>query len=428
MIKYFSVENYKSIKNKAILEFDSNLGADYPYPASAVVGFAGANASGKTTILQAISFVFWFIQNSDSDTQANEEISCHPFIINSNLPTFFHVLFTKKNSDNNYIDYEYLLEIYQKKVLKEEVYYYLNNSDEQMLVYKREGQQVEFGKTVQRLDNESINDLSEKGSIISFFSQFSSQEIAIEIKNYWVMANVTSNEVKDFNFSPKHFDFSPRKIQGLFYDIERESEQSGYPEFPLLDILGIADIGIKEISLIYKPTTQRIREKLKEFDEIPHPAIRVNEQQRFIDDNLLAVEFKHRIDDNSVSFLDINESAGTLKLLTLLEKIFFAFRYGSLLIIDEIELRLHQNLIAYLIGLFENPSQNLQGGQLLFSFHNTALMEILKPNQLWFTEKNDQGQTEIFSAADFTDIQEIEKRNLEELYRIGRFGAKPRAL
>ena len=61
MIKYFAVENYKSIKNKAILEFDSNLAEDYPYPASAVIGFAGANASGKTTILQAISFIFWFI-------------------------------------------------------------------------------------------------------------------------------------------------------------------------------------------------------------------------------------------------------------------------------------------------------------------------------------------------------------------------------
>ena len=129
-----------------------------------------------------------------------------------------------------------------------------------------------------------------------------------------------------------------------------------------------------------------------------------------------------------MEFSDIYESAGTLKLLILLERIQFAFNHGNLLIIDEIELRLHQNLIAYLIGLFENPHQNIEGGQILFSFHNTALMEILQPNQLWFTEKNDQCQTEIFSAADFTDIKDIQQRNLEELYRIGRFGAKPRAL
>jgi AAA15 family ATPase/GTPase len=134
------------------------------------------------------------------------------------------------------------------------------------------------------------------------------------------------------------------------------------------------------------------------------------------------------MDNDLVDLIESDESAGTLKLLALLEKIHLAFRLGLLLIIDEIELRLHQNLIAYLIGLFENFDQNNQGGQLLFSFHNTALMEILQPNQLWFTEKNDQGQTEIFSAADFTDIKDIQQRNLEELYRIGRFGAKPRAL
>ena len=144
--------------------------------------------------------------------------------------------------------------------------------------------------------------------------------------------------------------------------------------------------------------------------------------------SLYFLPFKHKIDNGLVEFSDIYESAGTLKLLILLERIQFAFNHGNLLIIDEIELRLHQNLTAYLIGLFENPNHNTKGGQLLFSFHNTALMEILQPNQLWFTEKNDQGQTEIFSAADFTDIKDIQQRNLEELYRIGRFGAKPRAL
>ncbi len=55
-------------------------------------------------------------------------------------------------------------------------------------------------------------------------------------------------------------------------------------------------------------------------------------------------------------------------------------------------------------------------------------MEILKPHQLWFTEKNDGGYTEIFSAADFKDIKKLYQRNLEELYRLGRFGAKPRGI
>ena len=55
-------------------------------------------------------------------------------------------------------------------------------------------------------------------------------------------------------------------------------------------------------------------------------------------------------------------------------------------------------------------------------------MEILKPEQLWFTEKNDTGCTEVFSASDFKDIKDLYSRSLEELYRLGRFGAKPRGL
>ena len=90
--------------------------------------------------------------------------------------------------------------------------------------------------------------------------------------------------------------------------------------------------------------------------------------------------------------------------------------------------KLHQNLIAYLVGLFENKDENKHNAQLIFSFHNTYLMEILKPAQLWFCEKSDEGHTDIFSAIDFKDIKELHKRSLEKLYRIGRFGAKPKGI
>ena len=114
--------------------------------------------------------------------------------------------------------------------------------------------------------------------------------------------------------------------------------------------------------------------------------------------------------------------------LALLSRIIYALQYGTLLIVDEIELKIHQNLLAYLIGLFQNKYENENGAQLIFSFHNTSLMEFLKPNQLWFTEKNEQGATKIFSAGDFKDIKKLQERNLEELYRMGRFGAKPRGI
>jgi hypothetical protein len=140
------------------------------------------------------------------------------------------------------------------------------------------------------------------------------------------------------------------------------------------------------------------------------------------------VFFKHQIDQNLADFKPDMESAGTLQFLFLLYRMLHAFKDGGVLIMDELELKLHQNLVAYMIGLFQSPTTNPQGTQLIFSFHNTALMEILKPEQLWFAEKNDQGQTELFSAAQFHDLKGLLDKNLEGLYRTGRFGAKPRGI
>ena len=410
MIKYFAVENYKSIKNKAILEFDSNLAEDYPYPASAVIGFAGANASGKTTILQAIRFAFWFMQQSFSDIQEREAIPCHPFVTTSNLPSKFHLIFTQKNSENKYFDYEYLLTVNQEQVLKEEVYYYPNNSQKQELVYKRKKQQVEFGKNIHVLYKDVTTALRPKNSIISFLAQFPSQNIAQAFQEYPNSTNVNRMGLVQFDFKPS--------IIKNFTDDSKLEEQ-------LINILRIADVGIESVNL--KPIPKNEKRLLENIINMSDSENRLFAQQR-TREMLSEVKFKHKVDDILVEFSDLHESAGTLKLIVLLEKLQLAFNLGYSLIFDEIELQLHQNLIAYLIGLFENPNQNIEGGQLLFSFHNTALMDILQPNQLWFTEKNDQGQTEIFSAADFTDIKDIQQRNLEELYRIGRFGAKPRAL
>jgi AAA15 family ATPase/GTPase len=405
MIKYFAVENFKSIKNKAILEFDSNLAEDYPYPASAVIGFAGANASGKTTILQAIRFAFWFMQQSFSDIHESEAIPCSPFVTISDLPSKFHLIFTQKNAENNYIDYEYLLAVNQEQVLKEEVYYYPNNDQE--LVYKREEQKVEFGKNIHILDEDVTSALLPKNSIISFLAQFPSQKIAQHLQKYRNSTNVNRMGLVQFEFNPSII----KKITD--HSILKEQ---------LINVLRVADVGIESVNL--KPITENKRRAIENIINTPD-----SETSFFsLKEMLSEVKFKHKIDNTLIEFSDIYESAGTLKLIVLLEKIQLAFNKGYSLIFDEIELQLHQNLIAYLIGLFENPNQNIKGGQLLFSFHNTALMEILQPNQLWFTEKNDQGQTEIFSAADFTDIKDIQQRNLEELYRIGRFGAKPRAL
>ena len=263
MIKYFAVENYKSIKNKAILEFDSNLAEDYPYPASAVIGFAGANASGKTTILQAIRFAFWFMQQSFSDIQEREAIPCHPFVTTSNLPSKFHLIFTQKNSENKYIDYEYLLTVNQEQVLKEEVYYYPNNSQKQELVYKRKKQQVEFGKNIHVLYKDVTTALRPKNSIISFLAQFPSQNIAQAFQEYPNSTNVNRMGLVQFDFKPS--------IIKNFTDDSKLEEQ-------LINILRIADVGIESVNL--KPIPKNEKRLLENIINMSDSENRLFAQQR----------------------------------------------------------------------------------------------------------------------------------------------------
>jgi len=376
VIKYFTIENYRSIKNENILEFDANLREDSIYPAHPVIGFAGANASGKTNALQSLTFVFWFMQHSFLKLDTNDDIPCEPFHSLSELPSEFHVIFAQKSvieQTEKMIDYEYKLQVTPEKVVMEVLNYYPHGEEE--LVYRRQENMVEFGKSVSPIDTK---DLRQNCSIVSLAAQFASQTIANICKNYSIgtTANLENYEDK----------------QTQVFLLQKMLKTDGIRE-KILPHLKIADVGIDHIEL--------------------------SAGKRVI--------LKHRIDEQLADFELSKESAGTLAFLI---KIFYLVRVlekGEVLIIDEIELKLHQNLVVYLLGLFASE-MNRQGAQLICSFHNSYCMEFLEPEQLWFAEKNEQGQTELFSAAAFTDIKELYKKDLELLYRVGRFGAKPRAI
>jgi len=372
MIKYFSVENYRSIKTENILEFDSNKTHEISNP---VIGFAGANASGKTTILQSLSFVFWFLQHSFLKIDENADIPCEPFYSIKSSASKFHVIFTPDCSQS--FDYEYKLCLNKKQVLIEELNI-LTNTEQGKLLYYRENNDIQFGESVSFIDTK---DLRTNCSIISFAAQFASQTAAQACKHYVIQSNLDYNGLKEETFNLSKLD----KWLAI-----KETRHN------ILKFLKKADVGIENIEI-----KNQLGEK---------------------------IHFTHQIDNTLVNFIHNNESQGTLQFLIILYNVLEALKHGSVLIFDEIELKLHQNLLAYLLTLFLNKTENPHCAQLIFSFHNSYFMEFLTPEQLWFAEKNNKGQTELFSAAAFTDIKDLYNTDLETLYRVGRFGAKPREI
>ncbi len=421
MIKYFTVENYYSVKNESVLEFDLNLQKETSLVAQPVIGFAGANASGKSTILKALTFTLWFASESFLGLQPQVVIPVVPFITNQENPCKFHIIFTIEG-----IDYEYVLEVTTQKVISEEFYYYPNK--EQKPIYKRDGQKVKFGKGINKIETK---DLRENSSIISFAAQFETQKTTSIIQNY-------------YNQFDTNLSLPFRKILLDIYGYLSSNKLKSKS----IEFLKLADVGIDDFEL--EKSNEIIFKIMKLASENPelinsilsnnlnNPQIEQMKNEETLSSltEKMTVNFPdffdpifiHRIDNKNIKLSKENQSVGTLQGLELFGRILQAIEKGSLLIVDELETHIHQNLVAYMIGLFQNPEVNTKNAQLIFSFHNTAFMEILSPEQLWFAEKNDQGHSDFYCAANVTGIPDLYKKNLETLYRIGRFGAKPKLL
>jgi hypothetical protein len=148
-------------------------------------------------------------------------------------------------------------------------------------------------------------------------------------------------------------------------------------------------------------------------------ATRVNKELRF------AHRSRH-VDEHAVLRAK-DESSGTLAWLSLVVPALFCLRYGDTFLVDEIDSSLHPRLTAALIQIFKDPETNKSGAQLIFTSHDVSLLgqltgSSLRADEIWLTEKNSFGESELFSLQDFPVRH---NDNFERRYLHGRYGAVP---
>ncbi|MCX6089350.1 MAG: AAA family ATPase [Candidatus Atribacteria bacterium] len=97
---------------------------------------------------------------------------------------------------------------------------------------------------------------------------------------------------------------------------------------------------------------------------------------------------------------------------------------GQVLFVDEIESSLHSLLVTFLVRLFHSPKINPKNAQIIFTTHNTRLLDrhLFRRDQIWFTEKNPYGASDLYSLAEIVPRKD---RNYEKDYLNGRYGAVP---
>ncbi len=133
----------------------------------------------------------------------------------------------------------------------------------------------------------------------------------------------------------------------------------------------------------------------------------------------------HRGDGEPVTFDLEDESAGTRTWFRLIGPAFAALRFGGVLLLDEIDASLHPRLSARLIEIFQDPETNTRGAQLVFTSHDTSLLNHLNRDEVWLTERAPNAATRLVGLAEFRGERVRKSLNLERAYLQGRFGAVP---
>jgi AAA15 family ATPase/GTPase len=124
------------------------------------------------------------------------------------------------------------------------------------------------------------------------------------------------------------------------------------------------------------------------------------------------------------------ESSGTNKVLDLVAYILMGLKHEHVIIIDELDAKLHPLLTKQIVKMFNDPAINTNNGQLIFASHDTNLLSYagLRRDQIYFTEKNEYEETDLYSLAEFREPNGTKvrnDRNYEKDYIEGRYGAIP---
>ena len=422
MILELKIKNFLSFKDEVVFSFEATSDKyleDYyvaePEPGVRILKMAmiyGANASGKSNVLHAFDFVRSFVKRIPTQSEKSTEFIPFKFVDNQDLPGSFDMIFYIEGTK-----YKYSLVLDEEKVHSEILHYYPGTQPaiifERTLDIKNDTSILKFGSKI-KLSDQAIEAIQLKTlKNMSVFAAFTQVNISLP------QLNIPLNWFRK-QFMPMIDPYSSLTNYSDSYikKDERVKNQA-------LDFINKADFNISAVSF-KKQTTWLDDEVLKLIeagsmpDEQKHKLL--NEKTIHIDKRL----FEHKIIINNkvkyYSLPDELESKGTLRYYGLSAPFFNAISNDSFLSIDEIGTALHPLLVMHFLKEFLKKSNK---AQLLFSTHNDSLLsekDIIRKDAIWFTEKDKQGITSLFSLSDFNIRKELSYYNA---YKQGKFGAIP---
>jgi hypothetical protein len=394
MLIRFSFKNFKSFKNENCLDMEATSLKEHEYNVAKidngeylkVSAIYGANASGKTNVLQAFDYMKNRILVSD-DSKKNspiDEENVYSFMIN-NDPIALEVEILAKNNKI----YKYGFEVLKDNIISE--WLYEKRVNKFYSIFERENNNV----TMKTNKIAGLSNIDEKTLFLNIYSKIDKDNEDFTNVYYWFM---NSN----------------------YLDL-------GNPDFE-----GIIDKRVSFKILTDKNYKKELLKFIKTFDTGIEDINTIPDSVEAVKNNNGIVDIKvtHKGENGEENALPFYlESNGTRKMFYLFDFFMDALKNGMVLFVDELDAKLHPLLTRYIINLFHNSDTNKGNGQLIYSTHDTVNLnkDTFRRDEIWFAEKDKDGISKIYSLADYK-INDVKVRNdatYNKDYLSGRYGAIP---
>ncbi|MDK2898868.1 MAG: hypothetical protein PWQ10_55 [Patescibacteria group bacterium] len=429
MIIDFTIKNYRSFKEASSLSLIAEALKDEGVAISQtefgdnvlpVVGIFGQNAGGKSNIIKALAYMQGSMLNSNYiNAPINKHPLLQPFLLSQETqkkPIHFEISMW----DAEFLtQYNYGFEVGKVGVVSE----WLELVDRPLknrrsrLIFERKANKFEFDTTVkgdlQPLQKRVLNTALAVNVFANLADPISHRFLElISVQNIKVVDGTDTNQLMGY------------ALDRCYNDIKLKAQ--------VINFIKNADIDINEVDV-----------DRSAFNASDLPAGIPDELKALITNSRqpkynYRITTKHSMYDEAGNKLDTNydfnfgeqESLGTQKILALATILIDALNNGEVVAFDELGSSLHPFLTKKIVELFQNPKSNKKGAQLIFTSHETFLLNKnslnnkfdLRRDQIWFADKGANEASTLRSLSEYKTKKEYE---LSKRYLEGRFGAVP---
>ena len=393
MLIQFNFKNFKSFKDETTLDMTATSITEHPYNLiesendkyikSAAI--YGANASGKSSVIQAFKFMQRWIFDSFKEANNPEEIPFKKFAFDKdslNSPTEFEVFFKFKNNE-----YQYGFSLDNTQIIEE--WLYLKKKNKYIPLFERSDGEIECDSALLKGADNFIPMVEDKTLFLSIISN----------------AKIPyAKDIYDWYISTFIIDYGSVQFESILSTLSSPELKNDLYKEELVKFLKSIDINIDGII---------VEESKNEYEETK-------------------IFTKHLMNDgkNYYKMPLSEESSGTPKLFTLFYYLQTSIKLGVPIFIDELDSKLHPLLLRYILTMFHNEKINKNGAQLIYTTHDnyTLTKDIFRRDQIWFVEKTDDSVSHLYSLAEYKldDEKKVRKdASYNKDYLLGKYGSIP---